>query len=1233
MRLFIAIGGLVVALLIAALVAPLFIDWTSWRTSFEAEASRLIGQKVEVRGEAHARLLPFPSLTFTDVTVGEPGHGEASMTLDSFRMDAELAPYLSGEIRIFQMELGRPHLTVPYGAGSRPPRLAEGLGAGGANVVLENVVITDGTLSLNNGSNGQRREFGDIDASFSARTLRGPFRGGGTLTNQGERLEFTLSSGTIEDSGHWPFRIAILSQRLASSFTLDGATELGDGVADFTGAVEIASPAQGLEPVADMPVVRATADVATQNGGAAFQKIRVEVGGGEAPYVLTGDGTLASGPIPHFSLKLAGEQIDIDRLTQDTLEKSGGLTLADRVEAVRRTLRAVPVLPVAGELELNLPVFTIGDTTVRGLSVTASPSTDGWALRRLNAELPGRTLAEASGLVTVGDTLAFRGPLLFASRQPAGLVAWLGGSGGQSLAQIQRAGFSADVQLSPTRQVFDNLEADVAGQSLRGRLERATAGDGVAVSADLAGDAVKLDNFFAFAELLAGEDVFASGVDSIDLRLAAGPLQLFDLAAETGEVDLTYAGNVLDLRNLSLGGFAGGNLEARGTVGRPDSGLVPDLAYEVDLSDPAQLAAIVRSYRPMVAPRLGGALADVLARSGPVTGSGRVAPGAEDDRLALTFNGTAGASEVTASVALPASIEEARADWPTDVSLLLASDRPVEMLNQLGAAGIDLGVTAPLEIRARMTGPADSVATTLGAHAPGLDLTVEGTTSWGADSLAEADAAASLQADDLGVWMSALGIAAGQGIDRLPADGAMRVSWRPDGWTVEDLSGSIADTAVDAAELTRSGNGPVTGAATIGAISLPWLATTVLGVAPDAVDGADGWPDTAFAGSFTAQLPPFDLAMTVPHIDLFDGAVLRDARFGLKGSPEGLAVDGLDATMGDGSLTGRASLANNGGFARAQMDLAVDGVSLDPAIAPLRGKATGRLAAEAAGQSWSELFASADGDGSVSIMDAVLAGVSVPPLGAVLDAADGQGFEATSEQVSLLLGNLPSQPFQADRLDASVDIALGSIRLGPVAAEAPGARLSGEGTFSLVSRRGVARATIFYVPADEEVIEDTAPSVSYVAGWPGSAAFSLAGADPLTSYLSIRAYRAEQARLQALRDDLQETLRLRREARYFNDLARERAERAQAAAAEAERRRAEEALARQEEARARQEEAARAADEARGTTDAPLLPLPDLRVPPPSPRAPGEVPPPFEYELTPGQPPLSDLPGVDPSLR
>lgn len=1225
MRLFIAIGGLVVALLIAALVAPFFIDWTSWRTSFEAEASRLLGQKVQVRGEAQARLLPFPSLTFTDVTVGEPGRGEASMTLDSFRMDAELAPYLSGEIRIFQMELGRPHLTVPYGAGSRPPQLADGLGGGGANVVLENVVITDGMLSLNNGSNGQRREFGDIDASFSARTLRGPFRGGGTLTNRGERLEFTLSSGTIENGGHWPFRLGIVSPRLASSFTLDGATQLGDGTTDFAGAVEIASPAAGLEPVADMPPLRATAEVASQDGGAAFQKIRVEVGGGESPYVLTGEGSLASGPIPHFSLKLDGEQIDIDRLAQETLDKAEGLTLADRVEAVRRTLHAVPALPVAGELELNLPVFTVGDTTVRGLSLTASPSTDGWALRRLNAELPGRTLVEASGLVTVGDTLAFRGPLLFASRQPSGLVSWLGGTGETGLSEIQRAGFSADVQLSPARQVFENLEADVAGQSLRGRLERATEGDGVAVSADLAGDAVDLGNFVAFAELLAGEDVLASGVDSIDLRLSAGPVRLYDLAADTGEVDLTYAGDMLDLRNLSLDGFAGGTLEARGTIGRPEGGLAPDLAYEVNLDEPARLADIVRNHRAFIAPRVGGTLADVLARSGPVTGSGRIAPGSDDDRVALTFNGTAGPTEVAASVTLPASMAQARADWPLDVSVLLASDRPVEMLNQLGAGGIDLGVPSPLELRARMSGPADDVSTDLSAHAPGLDLTMEGTTGWSRESLLAANGEATLKADDLGPWLSALGIAAGQGIERLPADGSMRIDWSPDGWTAGQVAGSIADTQIETAELARSGGGPVTGGATVGQLSLPWLATAVLGAAPEAIDGTGTWPDMAFAGSFTAQLPPFELAMSVPLVELFEGAALGDTQFRLSGDANGLAVDALDGKLGDGALTGQASLANNGGFARVHLDLAMDGVSLPAGILPLQGLATGRLTADAVGRSYPEMFGSVDGDGSLRLADVVFDGVAVPPFEAVLDAASAAGFEATTEQVSALLQDLPSQPLGVDSIDAPIAITLGTLRFGPFASELPGARLSGDAAFNLVSLRGEARATALYAPSEEEAIEDTTPSISYVAGWPGASAFSLANAEPLTSYLSIRAYRAEQARLQAMRDDLQETLRLRREARYFNDLARLRQQRAEAETARR--------LA--EEARLREEEAARAAEQARSTdpVPTPVLPVPDLRVPPPVTRAPGEVAPPFEYELAPTRPPFSDLPGVNPSLR
>ena len=68
-RLFVIFGGLFVLALTAALVAPYFVDWSSYRAGFEREASAILGRKVTVHGEATATILPFPSVTFSDVEV------------------------------------------------------------------------------------------------------------------------------------------------------------------------------------------------------------------------------------------------------------------------------------------------------------------------------------------------------------------------------------------------------------------------------------------------------------------------------------------------------------------------------------------------------------------------------------------------------------------------------------------------------------------------------------------------------------------------------------------------------------------------------------------------------------------------------------------------------------------------------------------------------------------------------------------------------------------------------------------------------------------------------------------------------------------------------------------------------------------------------------------------------------------------------------------------------------
>ena len=107
-RLFVIIGGLLVLALTAALVGPYFIDWTNFRADFEREASAMLGRQVTVKGEARARLLPFPSVTFSDVAVAGGAAGEPAMTIETFSMDAELAPFMRGEFLIFDMRLVRP---------------------------------------------------------------------------------------------------------------------------------------------------------------------------------------------------------------------------------------------------------------------------------------------------------------------------------------------------------------------------------------------------------------------------------------------------------------------------------------------------------------------------------------------------------------------------------------------------------------------------------------------------------------------------------------------------------------------------------------------------------------------------------------------------------------------------------------------------------------------------------------------------------------------------------------------------------------------------------------------------------------------------------------------------------------------------------------------------------------------------------------------------------------------
>ena len=172
-KVLVILGGILVVVLFVALLAPLFIDWTGFRQNFEDQASRIIGKKVTVHGNVDARLLPFPSVTLHDVRVGQEPDGTPLVQVAEFSMDAELAPFLSGEALIFDMRVSEPKVrlrllkdgTLDWMRGSQSEIPAK-------SVVLENVHVEGGDVEFIDEQSGRTRRITDLNAEMSAKIGR-----------------------------------------------------------------------------------------------------------------------------------------------------------------------------------------------------------------------------------------------------------------------------------------------------------------------------------------------------------------------------------------------------------------------------------------------------------------------------------------------------------------------------------------------------------------------------------------------------------------------------------------------------------------------------------------------------------------------------------------------------------------------------------------------------------------------------------------------------------------------------------------------------------------------------------------------------------------------------------------------------------------------------------------------------------------------------------------------------
>ena len=570
MRLFAIIGGILVAVLMAALVAPSFIDWGEYRERFENEISARTGLPVSVGGDVSVRLLPHPSLRFEDVIVGEADN--PLLTVAQLRLDAELAPFLSGEFHVFDMVVTEPVLRIEFDDKGSPVFARSGTDQDGAlsfirQLQLDRAVVTGGEIIIGEtGRAGSLVRLSAIDGALSMDSLSGPGRFDGALTIDGVQARVEMTTGILRPEGFslnmralWPERGLVVQTQGRLEEAASDAPWHYDGVFqlrpdDVHGAVFFV---EGVFNAADNAI--------------SVDQYRASIGGGDVPYTIEGGFELSDVfGATRYDLTARGVQVNLDSAVAD----SGDGRIEDLFALARSVLHRLDLPAVPGTVRVDLPAIVSGETVLRDISVLARPDlsapsgSPAWRIERVEAELPGRTRLEASGTVTASasQTATFSGRVVLASRQPSGLAAWMGLPNTADIRALAAAGLEGDVAIEGNRISLNDAVFILGNERLNGR-GSLTLAQPMKPSMQLALEAD--GSVKTLADLLIGLSATGtldgSPVD-LDLSLTATDATYASLKADKLDAAFRLRQGTLTVDRFLLSGLFGADLSAVATL-------------------------------------------------------------------------------------------------------------------------------------------------------------------------------------------------------------------------------------------------------------------------------------------------------------------------------------------------------------------------------------------------------------------------------------------------------------------------------------------------------------------------------------------------------------------------------------------------------------------------------------------------------------------------------------------
>ena len=981
--------------LISALVAPYFLPWDNYRGWFEAQASRIAGAEVSVLGSIDARLLPEPQVRFSDVRVGDAS--APYLTAAGFHMRVALTPLMRGEIEVVDMSLDRPDVSLEIdenGAFEWLPALSLGseereTGVLEADpnddrqseVILSDVEITNGALTVRYGPDAQPVRFDDLNLALTAQSLDGPFKVNGSGTVDGSRVDMDIATGARYPDGSIRVVIELAAAEASSALNVDGRLSFPDGRPSYEGRFEIApasaTPVQMVDDVipadpelaADLTAVENAATIETDPDGLAVEgsfaltperlllpQAAVKIGAADDALAIDLVGSLDFGDAPRFEALISADQLDIDRVLGSS--QADPLSVSEAFYQVGERIKSLPATGIPGSLSIELPGFVAGGALVRDLrfDATTDGGTDGWTIQSAEAELPGNTRFFAGGQIGTTETGSFQfdGRVSLSSGRPSALFAWWQPDAMASGTVFPALDLSSDLYFEAGSLALSNARIETDGATLEGTLtwqDEAQNGQRM-LFALFDADQVNIDTLLAMAQSVSpnlapfmesDEAETQSGAAdqgpvNFDIRLAFDEARYRGSIANGVDIQMSFLNDILKVSNFEIKDWAGVEVAA--------SGRIENVSTSADGGFRSTIKA--ETFEPFVAflnehvdntPALrwlteaAPSLADA-----DLSATIRAARQGDGTRAELVLEGVAGGSNLD----VQGGFEGQLVEWRNGQVVLradLQSDDDLMLVSQLGfrpdvstaiAAGLDLPTKRPGSLRGELRGtPEQSMNFDAEFELFNITAAIRGELDqlFGPSAPGiQADVTAS-SPDTSPAWHAFAQLAPLLGTD-LPVEAAFTVDGSFEQMNVRSLQASISDVPLTGAlqidrrsQVTKiSGQLEAATASSAALFALAAPPTALKAAEVNASDTEPQWPDVSLGEPALGPLT-VEVEVQARAFDLGRGYEARNASFGLGYRDGDYRITDFSADFAGGQLSGEATVKRAQGGA----DLSVRG--------------------------------------------------------------------------------------------------------------------------------------------------------------------------------------------------------------------------------------------------------------------------------------------------------------------